>query len=102
MSKAPKEKSAAPDLEAMRKRIDDVDVQIQALINERATYAQQVGVTKGKLAAAVDYYRPEREAEVLRRVRERNAGPLRNEEMLRLFREIMSACLAQQDPLKVG
>src|SRR5690606_31858141 len=48
------------------------------------------------------YYRPEREAEVLRRVRERNAGPLRDEEMLRLFREIMSACLAQQEPLKVG
>lgn len=102
MSKAPKEMSAAPDLEAMRKRIDEVDVQIQALINERARYAQQVGVTKGEMAAAVAYYRPEREAEVLRRVRGRNTGPLRDEEMLRLFREIMSACLAQQEPLKVG
>ncbi len=93
---------STPDLAEMRRRIDEVDVQIQALINERATYAQQVGVSKGPLAAAVDYYRPEREAEVLRRVRERNSGPLRNEEMLRLFREIMSACLAQQEPLKVG
>ena len=37
----------------MRRRIDEVDLQIQALINERATYAQQVGVTKGPLAAAV-------------------------------------------------
>ena len=46
--------------------------------------------------------RPEREAEVLRRIQDRNQGPLRDEEMLRLFREIMSACLAQQEPLKVA
>ncbi|MFB3124404.1 MAG: prephenate dehydratase, partial [Woeseiaceae bacterium] len=61
-----------------------------------------IGISKGKMAAAVDYYRPEREAEVLRSVLERNEGPLSNEEMLRLFREIMSACLAQQEPLKIG
>ncbi|MEM7502760.1 MAG: prephenate dehydratase [Pseudomonadota bacterium] len=90
------------DLANIRQRIDAVDEQIQSLINERARYAQQVGISKGELAAAVDYYRPEREAEVLRAVRARNDGPLRNEEMLRLFREIMSACLAQQEPLKVG
>ena len=39
---------------------------------------------------------------MLRMALERNQGPLRNEEVLRLFREIMSACLAQEDPLKVG
>src|SRR5690606_41194289 len=50
----------------------------------------------------VDFYRPEREAQVLRKVIERNKGPLRNEEVVRLFREIMSACLAQQEPLKVA
>ena len=102
MAKAPQDTDPVPDLATMRRRIDEVDQQIQALINERATYAQQVGVSKGPLARAVDYYRPEREADVLRRVRERNKGPLRDEEMLRLFREIMSACLAQQEPLKVG
>ena len=90
------------DLNSIRQRIDEVDRQIQALINERATFAKQIGVSKGELASAVDYYRPEREAEVLRAVLERNEGPLRNEEMLRLFREIMSACLAQQEPLKIG
>jgi chorismate mutase/prephenate dehydratase len=61
-----------------------------------------VGISKGDLSSAVDYYRPEREAEVLRAVLARNEGPLRDEEMLRLFREIMSACLAQQDPLKIS
>jgi chorismate mutase/prephenate dehydratase len=92
----------AEELSKIRERINAVDEKIQSLINERAQYAQKVGVVKGELGAAVDYYRPEREAEVLRNIVERNEGPLRDEEMLRLFREIMSACLAQQEPLKVG
>lgn len=94
--------SANPDLVRIRERIDEIDERIQSLINERARFAQRVGISKGKLASAVDYYRPEREAEVLRAIQARNEGPLRDEEMLRLFREIMSACLAQQEPLKVG
>ncbi|MEX1266521.1 MAG: chorismate mutase, partial [Woeseia sp.] len=102
MAKDPTDTGETVDLPSMRKRIDEVDRQIQSLINERARYAQQVGITKGELASAVDYYRPEREAEVLRNVLARNEGPLRDEEMLRLFREIMSACLAQQEPLKIG
>ncbi len=102
MAKAKKKDDAVSDLTNIRNRIDEVDRKIQSLINERARYAQQVGISKGELSAAVDYYRPEREAEVLRAVRDRNEGPLRDVEMLRLFREIMSACLAQQDPLKVS
>jgi chorismate mutase/prephenate dehydratase len=90
------------DLAAIREQINDIDEQLQELINERARIAKQVGVAKGELASAVDYYRPEREAEVLRKVIARNEGPMRDEEMLRLFREIMSACLAQQEPLKIG
>ena len=94
--------SDSPELAEIRKRINEVDEQIQGLINERARFAQQVGVAKGNLTSAVDYYRPEREAEILRNIVERNEGPLRDEEILRLFREIMSACLAQQEPLKIG
>ena len=52
--------------------------------------------------STADFYKPEREAQVLRKALERNKGPLRNEEIVRLFREIMSACLAQQEPLKVA
>jgi len=96
------DKSDKPDLGEIRKRINSIDERIQALINDRARIAQQVGVAKGELASAVEYYRPEREAEVLRSVLERNKGPMRDDEMLRLFREIMSACLAQQEPLKIG
>lgn len=98
-AKAP---AAKPDLAAVRAQIDGIDHQIQALIAERADFARQVGRAKGKLAAAVEYYRPEREAQILRRVVDRNDGPLSDEVLVRLFREIMSACLAQQEPLKVG
>jgi chorismate mutase/prephenate dehydratase len=94
--------ASAVDLAALRERIDGIDRQIQALIAERARFAGQVGRAKGRLAAAVDYYRPEREAQVLRRVVDRNEGPLSDEVLVRLFREIMSACLAQQEPLKIG
>jgi len=92
-------------LESIRERIDGIDAQLHALINERARLAQQVGISKNAAGHTVDFYRPEREAQVLRMALERNRaerGPLRDEEILRLFREIMSACLAQQEPLKVA
>jgi len=100
--KKPSASEAKPDLSQVRAQIDGIDQQIQSLIAERARWAHQVGKAKGKLAAAVDYYRPEREAQVLRRVVDRNAGPLSDEVLVRLFREVMSACLAQQEPLKIG
>lgn len=89
-------------LARIRSRIDGIDARIHALLNERAGLARDVGISKHKEGRTVDFYRPEREAEVLRRALERNKGPLRDEEILRLFREIMSACLAQQEPLKVA
>jgi chorismate mutase/prephenate dehydratase len=86
----------------VRLEIDRLDEHIQALISQRAGLAFQVRESKGKFSNAVDYYRPEREAEVLRSIIKRNKGPLSDAEMVRLFREIMSACLAQQEPLKVA
>jgi chorismate mutase/prephenate dehydratase len=95
--------AAAPlDLSLIRDNIDSVDSRIQELLNERARFAQLVGISKSASGRAVDFYRPEREADVLRKALKRNKGPLRNEEIARLFREIMSACLAQQEPLKVA
>jgi chorismate mutase/prephenate dehydratase len=104
---APTQEAAAmrPALEHIRERIDQVDSALHGLINERAQLAQQVGLSKHAAGHTVDFYRPEREAQVLRRALERNRkgrGPLRDEEIVRLFREIMSACLAQQNALKVG
>jgi chorismate mutase/prephenate dehydratase len=93
---------ATTGLGNIRDSIDAVDARIHALLNERARFAQLVGISKSASGKAVDYYRPEREAEVLRLALKRNQGPLRDEEIARLFREIMSACLAQQEPLKVA
>jgi chorismate mutase/prephenate dehydratase len=99
MSK-PSKKSDAP-LDSLRKQIDRIDTEIQRLISERAICAHKVGELKG-LKDKAEFYRPEREAQVLRGVVERNQGPLSNEEMVRLFRELMSACLAQEEPLRVA
>jgi len=89
-------------LDDLRGQIDALDEQLHGLLNQRARLAQQAGISKHSDGHTVDFYRPEREAEVLRRALERNDGPLRNEEIARLFREIMSACLAQEEPLKVA
>jgi chorismate mutase/prephenate dehydratase len=86
----------------VRTRIDTLDKEIQQLISERARLAFEVGESKRAQINAAEFYRPEREAQVLRAVMERNKGPLSDAEMLRLFREIMSACLAQQEPLKIA
>lgn len=101
--KAPQQ--AAGSLDSIRARIDAVDEQLQALIDQRARLAQQVGISKHAAGHTVDFYRPEREAQVLRMAlarNRRNQGPLRDAEIARLFREIMSACLAQEKPLKVA
>ena len=91
------------DLEAVRARIDAVDEEIHALHQRaRAPAPSRSASPRPPDGRTVDFYRPEREAQVLRMARARNKGPLRNEEVLRLFREIMSACLAQQEPLKVA
>ena len=94
--------SEKPALQTLRERIDALDQQIQALINERAACAQEVAKVKQTHGELNDFYRPEREAEILRRVGERNQGPLSSVEMTRLFREIMSACLALEKPLSIG
>jgi chorismate mutase/prephenate dehydratase len=93
----------APAIDSIRERIDDIDRRLHELLNERAQFAQQVGKSKRSAGlSTADFYKPEREAQVLRKALERNKGPLRNEEIARLFREIMSACLAQQEPLKIA
>ncbi len=89
-------------LKAIRERIDALDEQIQSLISERAEAACEVARIKLAENSQAEFYRPEREAEVLRRVRERNQGPLDDEEIVRLFREIMSACLALEQPLNIA
>jgi chorismate mutase / prephenate dehydratase len=88
-------------LEELRARIDTLDDQIRDLISQRAACAQQVGRIKQD-SGSDNFYHPGREAKVLRRILEKNSGPLADEEMARLFREIMSACLALESPLSIA
>lgn len=92
-------------LSALRNRIDSLDEKLLELISERARCAQTVAEVKQKTLAEGEkpvFYRPEREAWVLKHIMELNKGPLDNEEVARLFREIMSACLALEEPLRVA
>jgi len=100
------------DLDKVREEIDSIDRQIQDLINRRARCAQDVANIKleqareaaerGEASPEVVYYRPEREAQVLNRIKERNDGPLAGENVAFIFREIMSACLALERPMQVA
>jgi len=85
------------ELERLREAIDRTDDRILEALNERATLARAIGTLKVGQA-----YRPEREAQVLLRVKARNAGPLSGETVAMLFREIMSACLALERPITVA
>jgi chorismate mutase/prephenate dehydratase len=93
----PGDAAGAAELQRLRESIDRLDDRLLETINERARLARAIGTLKVGQA-----YRPEREAQVLRRIKERNAGPLSSETVALLFREIMSACLALERPLTVA
>jgi chorismate mutase/prephenate dehydratase len=90
-------KNPVEELERLREAIDRVDDGILEALNERARLARAIGTLKVGQA-----HRPEREAQVLRRIKERNPGPLGGETVALIFREIMSACLALERPITVA
>jgi chorismate mutase/prephenate dehydratase len=89
-------------LEKLRNQIDALDQQLLELISARAKLAKQIAQVKAQTGGSGAYYRPDREASVLKKVIEHNQGPLPDEEMARLIREIMSACLALEQRLQVA
>lgn len=89
-------------LAELRTQIDSIDQQILSLLNQRAECAIQVAKTKLSEGETGSFYRPDREAQVLRKIQTSNPGPLPNKTAAHLFREIMSACLALEKPLEVA
>jgi chorismate mutase/prephenate dehydratase len=87
-------------LKPLREKIDTIDAQILDLLNQRARLAQEVGHVKAETNAPV--FRPEREAQVLRGVAERNPGPLLAGDVQTIFREIMSSCRALEKRVTVA
>jgi len=88
----------ADNLKQSRERIDALDLEILKLVNERASTAHAIGKLKGDGTV----YRPEREAQVLRRLAEANRGPLPAQVITHLFTEIISACRALEDAFSVA
>jgi len=89
-------------LTGLRNRIDEIDIRLLELISDRARLAKEIAEVKGQTENNNSFYRPEREAQILRKIIEKNSGPLSEEEMARLFREIMSACLAMEQVLNIA
>jgi chorismate mutase/prephenate dehydratase len=89
---------AQTELGALRARIDAIDDALLKLVAERAGIAQQVGRAKN----GEKIYRPEREAQIIRRLRENNPGPLSGDTVERLIREIMSACRALEETTRIA
>lgn len=87
-------------LTPLREQIDAIDAQILDLLSQRARLAQEVGHVKAETSAPV--FRPEREAQVLRGVADRNPGPLKAAEVQTIFREIMSACRSLEKRVTVA
>ncbi len=86
------------ELKKFRDEIDAIDEHLLKLVNARATLARQIGSLKEDGVI----YRPEREAQVLRRLQEHNAGPLSNEAVSHIFRGVMSNCRALEKDLSIA
>ena len=89
--------SSEEELGKLRDGIDRIDSEMLRLLSERARLAQRVGEIKHG-----NIYRPEREAQVLKRIAATNPGPLPEAAVRTIFREVMSACLALEQPLRIA
>ncbi len=95
------------ELKPLRERIDSLDEQLLRLLNERAQCALEVGKVKERQPVLADqettvFYRPERVAQIMRRLTEQNSGPLSNGDIETLFREITACCLSLETPMSVA
>lgn len=91
-------------LSSIRQRIDSIDAQLLKLLNERAACALEIAELKTKDQSTEHpvFYRPEREALIMNRLRNQNEGPLIDDHVERLFREVISCCLSLEQPLTVA
>jgi len=91
---------ATDGLAGLRQHIDTLDRQLLEMLNERAHLAEQVGDIKR--AEGSPFFRPDRVAQVLEKIQQLNPGPLKNNHVAAIWREIMSACLALEAPQRVA
>ncbi len=87
-------------VDAIRKKIDQIDAKIVSLLNDRASLAQRIGHTKNRTSEEV--YVPDREKEIIRRVVQLSRGPLPDQAVRSIYREVISACRSLERPLTVS
>ena len=88
------------DLSKLRKKIDAIDARLVGLLNDRASVSLEVGHAKKATNAGI--YAPDRERQVLNRVKDLNNGPMPDEAFEAVYREIMSSSIALEKPLKIA
>src|SRR5208282_5047348 len=89
-----------PSLERLRAQMDEISAKLVRLLNDRARVAEQIG--RIKRANGTAFYQPGREREVIARMRAENTGPLSDHQVRRIFTEIISACRALEEELRVA
>ncbi|MDB5894430.1 MAG: chorismate mutase [Rhodoferax sp.] len=89
-----------PSLADLRVQIDSIDQELLTLLNRRAHVAEQVGEVKKR--EGTPFFRPDRVAQVIEKIQTRNEGPLKDQHVANIWREIMSACLALEAPQRVA
>jgi len=87
-------------LRKLRKEIDKIDEHILELLNKRAEIVLKIASVKSE--TQVGFYSPEREREIIQRLQKLNKGPFPNDALKVIFREILSASLSLEEPLKVA
>jgi len=87
-------------IEELRKEIDRIDLQILNLLNERGRKILEIARLKSRLGKR--YYVPEREKFILSRLARENCGPISEEGLKTIYREILSVCRNLESPLKVA
>ena len=84
-----------------RQAIDHIDLQLLALINQRAQEAKEIGAIKQQLPGNNRFYSPAREADLLRKISQANNGSIPDDKLLAVFREIISLCLSLEQKQKI-
>jgi chorismate mutase/prephenate dehydratase len=84
----------------LRVQIDALDQELLTLLNRRARVAELVGEVKKR--DGTPFLRPDRVAQVIEKIQQSNPGPLKSEHVAAVWREIMSACLALESPVRVA
>jgi chorismate mutase / prephenate dehydratase len=96
-----KELQDTTSLQALRQQIDAIDEQLLELIHRRAELASEVGKRK-QIDGETAYYVPSREAQIIRRLKEKNAGRIPDAALHGIYREIIGACLSLEQPLCIA